>query len=129
MGWEHRIPDIPKAMDPYRRAQMMAYVISEILEFGNSSTLLNQLDALADAMYFIIDAFLEMGVDPDDVYKIIHKSNMSKKGDNGPNLDESKVPPKLIKPPDWVDPKDDIRNYIRDMVNFIIRERRNDDVL
>jgi len=121
MGWSY--PDSVECMGTVRRAELMAYIISEVLEFGNSSTTLDQMDSLADAMYFIVDAFLEIGIDPEDVYKIIHRSNMAKKWPtSGARLDTSVVPPKLIKPPSWVSPKEELDMYLMDVINNKVKE-------
>jgi predicted HAD superfamily Cof-like phosphohydrolase len=108
----------PTALSVERRAQFMAYIIGEVVEYGNAPDIVSQIDALTDALYFIYDAFLEMGVDPDDFYKAVHDTNMKKAWPDGTiKWDETVIPPKLIKPPTWREPTSDI-------MRLIIRQRR-----
>lgn len=110
MGWKY--PASPVIMPVVRRAQFMAYIISEVMEFGNAPTIWQQADALGDALYFIIDAFLEMGINPDVIYRLIHEANMTKKHPDGARFNYDVIPPKLIKPESWTPPEEGIREYL-----------------
>ena len=106
-------PAIPTPIDARRRTQLIAYILSELVEFGNSSALEDQVDAATDLLYFVIDAFVEMGVDPAIPFDIVHAANMQKLWPDGiPKFDESVVPPRMIKPDDWQAPEDEIKSYL-----------------
>lgn len=106
--YEHigeKYSDEPVPLMVERRAQFMAYIISEVVEYGNAANLITQIDALTDAMYFIVDAFVEMGLDPFPFYEEVHKSNMTKVWDDGKvRWDYTVLPPKLLKPAKWEPP-------------------------
>ncbi|MDR2833919.1 MAG: Cof-type HAD-IIB family hydrolase, partial [Streptococcaceae bacterium] len=59
-----------------------------------------QADALIDLLYFTYGTFALMGVDPHELYNIVHQANMGKMPDTGqPIFDEQTG--KLLKPDDW----------------------------
>ena len=109
-----RRPAVPMSIDVQRRAQLIAYILSELAEFGDSVALKDQVDATTDLLYFVMDMFVEMGVDPAVPFAIVHKSNMQKLWPDGhPRFDQSVVPPRLIKPDGWQPPEKEIEKYLK----------------
>lgn len=105
--------DNPKHIEPARRAELMAYLLNEVLEFGRSPDLLSQVDAATDLLFFVFDVFVELGVPPDEPFRIVCKANMAKLWPDGkPRFDMTVVPPKLIKPEGWEPPEAMIRKYL-----------------
>ncbi|OPH61898.1 hypothetical protein BC351_01255 [Paenibacillus ferrarius] len=62
-----------------------------------------QVDANLDIIYFGNGNFTEMGVDPEEPYKIVHGANMGKLWEDGkPRYNEFG---KVMKPPTWQPPE------------------------
>jgi predicted HAD superfamily Cof-like phosphohydrolase len=62
-----------------------------------------QVDANVDQLYFVNGNFTEMGIDPKELFKIVHKANMDKIFPDGlPHYSEVG---KVIKPDGWVAPE------------------------
>ena len=111
------IPDKPITLNPKTRSKFITYVIGELVEFGQAKDITGQADAMIDVLYFVLNIFLEMGLDPDELHKIVHKTNMAKRWDDGHyHLDIGAVPPKLLKPPGWVTPIPALRVYINEHI-------------
>ena len=115
------IPDRPTTLSPEVRSKFITYVVGELAEFGMAQDIIEQADAMVDVLYFILNIFLEMGLDPEELHKIVHETNMSKKWDDGHyHLDIGAVPPKLLKPPGWTPPTTAIKIYINQLMNAVI---------
>lgn len=57
-------------------------------------------DALVDSLYFVIGSFVELGIDPQEGFNIVHRANMGKLGPDGkPIIRESDN--KIMKPENW----------------------------
>lgn len=106
-------PARPTRIAAERRNQLMAYILSETLEFGAAADLTSQLDAAVDLLYFVMDTFVEMGIDPQVPFEIVHAANMAKVWPDGKShFDHSVVPPRLIKPEGWEAPEDKLHKWI-----------------
>lgn len=89
------------------RAKWMA---EEIEEFLGSSDIAEQVDAVADLIYFALGVFVEMGIDGSRVFEIVHQSNMKKLDQqNNPLYNEEG---KVIKPTNWVSPNESIHQWL-----------------
>lgn len=62
--------------------------------------LVNQVDALADLLYFTYGSFVLLGVDPQPVLEIVHQANMGKLFPDGQPHYDSKTG-KVLKPENW----------------------------
>ena len=63
-------------------------------------SLVGQVDALIDTLYLTYGSFVLMGVDPEEVFEIVHRANMGKIFPDGQaHFDE--VTHKILKPDDW----------------------------
>ena len=75
----------------------------EIDEFLSATDIYAQTDAMIDLIYFALGTLVEMGVEPDAAFEIVHNANMSKLWDDGkPHYNADG---KVVKPPSWVDPE------------------------
>jgi len=75
----------------------------ELNEFLESVGIYEQADAMIDLIYFALGTLVEMGIPPDELFIIVHESNMAKLWEDGKahcNTDG-----KIIKPENWVDPE------------------------
>lgn|GEM_PF-10794 len=62
--------------------------------------LAEQADAVVDLLYFTYGTFVLMGIDPHEIFQIVHNANMGKLAADGkPRFDE--VTGKLLKPEGW----------------------------
>ena len=65
-----------------------------------TDTLVEQVDALCDLLYFTYGSFSLLGVDPAPILKIVHEANMGKLFPDGmPHYHP--VTHKVMKPADW----------------------------
>ena len=63
-------------------------------------SMVGQVDALIDTLYLTYGSFVLMGVDPEEVFEIVHRANMGKIFPDGQaHFDE--VTHKILKPDDW----------------------------
>lgn len=67
------------------------------------------LDALCDLLYVVHGAFAAMGIDPDEYFNEVHRSNMTKLGSDGKPL--RRHDGKIMKPENWSPP--DLANILR----------------
>lgn len=80
-------------------------VQDELKELKEAKDDAEKVDALLDAVYYILSELAKTRLDIRPIWKMIHMANMTKfkKGHKDPNT------PKWIKPKDFVPPDDDIR--------------------
>ena len=105
--------DTPRLLSRDRVQQRSEWMREEIDELNEATDIYDQADAMIDLMYFALGTLVEMGVEPDGVFDIVHEANMSKLfGDGKPHANEAT---KIVKPPDWQDPKEKIMRVIDGM--------------
>ncbi|MDR6884895.1 hypothetical protein [Bacillus sp. 3255] len=76
-----------------------SYMLEELTEFMRAKTIEDQVDALADLIYFAIGTYTLMGVEPEPIFDIVHAANMGKVGPEGKvERDEQG---KIKKPEGW----------------------------
>ena len=81
-------------------------MLEELNEFRDAKNIYEQTDAMIDLIYFALGTLVEMGVRPEQLFRIVHEANMSKLFPDGtPHYNEDG---KTIKPPTWVDPEQKI---------------------
>lgn len=67
---------------------------------ATEDVLVEQVDALVDLLYFTYGSFVLMGVDPTNIFNIVHQANMGKLFPDGkPHYDP--VTNKVSKPDNW----------------------------
>ncbi|GHU35789.1 hypothetical protein FACS1894172_18030 [Spirochaetia bacterium] len=106
----HPVSGKPIFIDKERAQKRYAWMLEEIDEFIESSTIVDQADAMIDLMYFALGTLVEMGVKPEKIFEVVHKANMSKVWPDG-TLHYNDMG-KTIKPPAWVDPYDKLKYEI-----------------
>lgn len=110
---KQRFPSLPTAIPTARRAELMHYLIGEITEFGRAADIAEQVDAAADMLFFVMDIFVELGVNPEVPMEFVINANMQKVWEDGSVMwDHSVVPARLLKPDGWQAPNDKIARYI-----------------
>ena len=99
----HPIGDVPKILESNRLASRISWMREEVSELEEARTLVDQVDAIIDLMYFALGTLVEIGVDGEPMFDIVHRANMSKVTDKGVLLREGDG--KIQKPAKWVSPE------------------------
>ena len=99
----HPVSDCPKMLSSDRVEGRAGWMTEEVNEFISAKTLDEQADAMVDLMYFALGTLVEMGVDGEKLFHIVHQANMTKLWPDGkPRFRAGDG--KVQKPPTWVDP-------------------------
>lgn len=83
-------------------------VMDELKELEEAKDVTEEVDALLDATYYILQHLSDTGIDIKPIWKLIHTANMTKFGPGGYLNEQGK----WCKPKDFVPPDDDIRKEI-----------------
>ena len=87
-----------------------SWLAEEVEELRNAGTLLDQADAVIDLIYFALGTLVEMGVEGEPLFKIVHEANMTKLWPDGkPRFGNDG---KVEKPPTWRDPGEALRREL-----------------
>ena len=112
VAFNHPIASKPTFMDKKRAEARMNWVKEEVQEFLDSDNVIDQADALADCLYFILGTSVEIGVDLEPIFDIVQNANMSKLwADGKPHYRESDG--KVAKPSGWQAPEPQIEAEIK----------------
>lgn len=103
------ISNVPKMLDKDRVRIRTKWMKEEIDEFCTANDLVEQADAMIDLIYFALGAMVEMGIKPDSLFEIVHKSNMSKLNTVRVLYDKNG---KVQKPKNWQNPYDIMKKDI-----------------
>ena len=102
---------VPKMIEKKRAQSRGSWMLEEVAEFLTAEDIYEQADAMIDLMYFALGTMVEMGIEPDELFKIVQKANMDKLWEDGkPRYNEKDN--KVIKPANWEDPKPKIKEHI-----------------
>jgi predicted HAD superfamily Cof-like phosphohydrolase len=85
-------------------------VEDEIQELREAKDEAQQVDALLDAVYYILNHIATVQLDARPIWSLIHQANMRKFGSGGYKRESDG---KWMKPPDFKHPDDDIREEIQ----------------
>lgn len=100
-------PSIPTRLRADDVGQRAAYMEEELDEFREADTLIGQVDAMIDLIYFALGTLVAMGVRPGWIWRLVHRANMAKVWPDGqPRWRDGDR--KVIKPPGWVGPEQGI---------------------
>lgn len=121
----HQHFDVPRRETPEllaaeRVETRVNWLLEEINEFKEASTIQDQADAMIDTIYLALGTLVEMGVKPEALFNIVHEANMSKLWEDGrPRYRESDG--KVIKPPTWKDPQPRLAEEIEEQRKTYVR--------
>ena len=90
------------------REFIIKMVNDELEELRQAKDETEEVDALLDAVYYILNHLATTGLDIRPVWKLIHDANMTKFGPGGYKREDGK----WCKPPNSVPPDDEIRKVI-----------------
>jgi predicted HAD superfamily Cof-like phosphohydrolase len=106
----HPISNAPKELPKERVAARVKWMLEELREFRDSKNIYEQADAMIDLIYFALGSLVEMGVEPESLFEVVHNANMLKLWEDGkPRYNEDG---KTIKPKGWKDPEPLLRDII-----------------
>lgn len=109
-AFNHPIGEKPRMLVGNALERRIDWMREEINELEDSCNMIDDLDALADLLYFTLGFFVEMGIDASVIFKIVHEANMAK-------LREGQIEyypnGKVKKPDDWVSPEGKIKKYLK----------------
>jgi predicted HAD superfamily Cof-like phosphohydrolase len=104
------IAKTPRLQPVERRNARADWLIEEANELREAETIYDQADAYIDSIYFAIGGLVDLGVDPQPLWDIVHGANMAKIWPDGSI--QRRVDGKVIKPRGWVDPTEALRAEI-----------------
>ena len=110
--FDHPVAETPKKLTQERVKIRYEWMLEEVIEFLESEDMNEQVDAMADLIYFALGTLVEIGIPPQKLFDIVHEANMSKLFPDGkPHFREGDG--KTIKPKNWEDPRKKIEDYIK----------------
>jgi predicted HAD superfamily Cof-like phosphohydrolase len=101
--FEHPVANKPQRIEAGRKLVRLSWMQEELDEYREANTIYDEVDALIDALYFILGTFVEMGIQPQPIFDIVQKANMDKVWPDG--LVHKKPDGKTIKPEGWQAPE------------------------
>jgi predicted HAD superfamily Cof-like phosphohydrolase len=106
-----------------RRVEVSRFMIDEVVNFVASDHIVDQADKLLDLIVFALSVFVEMGVDPNELFDAVHQSNMGKIWHDGkPRYSDYG---KLLRPPTWESPEVEIGKILKERA---LKESEEDDL-
>ena len=93
------------------------------------TTIVGQVDALIDTLYFTYGSFVLMGVDPERIFEIVHQANMAKIFPDG-KAQFDPVTHKILKPEDWEEkhaPEPAIKKELERQIRAYERHREREN--
>ena len=122
LTFNHPAPSNLTKLSFKRKLTRSKWIKEEINEFLEAKTIAEEVDAIADAIYFLYGCLVEMGISKEqfsNIFQMVQDANMSKIFPDGkPHYNSNG---KVIKPDGWVAPDEKIKEYI----NKIIEENSN----
>lgn len=106
----HPAARTPQHLDGDRVTARGEWMREELDEFRAAKNIYEQADAMIDLIYFALGTLVEMGIEPDEIFEIVHNANMAKLWPGG--VPRYKDDGKTRKPPGWKDPEPLLREAI-----------------
>jgi hypothetical protein len=83
-----------------------SWLLEELIEFMRAESLTDQVDALTDIDYINRGTWVEIGVQPDPCFAIVHYKNMDKLGPYGKPIIDAQG--KVRKREGWTGPEEEL---------------------
>ena len=103
-------PVHPTSLTRTRLETRMKWMQEELDELAAAGSVVDQVDALTDLMYFALGTFVEMGIDAEKPFDIVHRANITKL--TSPKGRVNAEDGKVEKPDGWVSPEPVIAAHI-----------------
>lgn len=109
-------PELPSDEIRDLRKRLLKEEYEEFLEAEDENDLVGIADALADIMYIVLGTAVSYGIPIDEVFDEVHRSNMSKVGEDGKPIHREDG--KILKG----------KNYFKpDIVSILEKHKRNSE--
>jgi len=122
LAFNHPSPNELTKLSFKRKLTRTKWIKEEINEFLEAKSIAEEVDAIADAIYFLCGCIVEMGITGEqfsNIFQMVQDANMQKLFPDGkPHYNSDN---KVIKPDGWVAPNERIKEYI----NGIIKNNSN----
>jgi predicted HAD superfamily Cof-like phosphohydrolase len=100
----HAAPGRPVPLPPAERDNRIGFMVDELMEFMEAETVEDQADAMIDLIYFALGTLVNTGVNPAELWDIVHQANMAKRWPDG-TIRHDPQTGKVLKPAEWQDPR------------------------
>jgi hypothetical protein len=104
------VTSIPRVMTRKEIDFIRRMINDELDELEDAKTIVEQADALVDAIYYICDCAVKHGMNLDPLFEIVHAANMGKVVDGKVR---KRSDGKILKPDGWVDPWQELEEEMR----------------
>lgn len=111
----HPAPDTIHPLTKKDRIFRCNLMAEEVIELAAEENMVEQVDALIDLLYFTFGCFALMGIDPKELFDVVHQSNMGKLWPSGEFKYNEKG--KVVKPPTWERPEPQIHKILVERLN------------
>lgn len=109
----HPYSDLPRRLPEDRVRARAKWMREEVEEFCTAGSLVDQADSMIDLIYFALGTLVEMGVRPEELFDVVHQSNMEKLWPDGkPHYDRDG---KVVKPNGWQEPRETLKRVLEDL--------------
>lgn len=96
----------PKRLAPERKAFRAKFMDEELVEYSEATDWADEVDGLVDLIYVAMGTLIEMGADPNMVWREVHEKNMQKvRGENASRPGSGGND--AVKPEGWTPPDHD----------------------
>jgi predicted HAD superfamily Cof-like phosphohydrolase len=99
---EYTMKDMKLSHSGGRIMKRASWLLEELIELMRAETLVDQVDALTDIHYINVGTSVEIGVDIDPCFEIVHAANMDKLENGKPVIDSQG---KVRKRAGWTGPE------------------------
>lgn len=106
-GAGQHVANMPEMMTTVQVRRRVQWIRDELLELEEAKTIEEQADAVTDCLYYLLGCYVEMGIEPDPLFKIVHEANMSKLVNLRKDADG-----RVLKPDGWSHPDIEIKKAI-----------------
>ncbi len=111
---EENLPKKPSKLSEEKVKFIVSMVESELDELKRAENLVDQVDAFADIIYYILNQASKNGIDMDPIFSIVHEANMRKLVNGKPIKREDG---KIMKPSNWEPPEPKIKEELKRQKN------------
>ena len=106
----HPAPDSPTMQTTDLVSRRAGWLVEEVNELGDATTITEQADAYLDIIYFALGGLVELGIEPSPIFDLVQNANMAKVWPDGSvRVNETG---KVLKPEGWEAPDAAILAYI-----------------
>lgn len=96
----------------------------ELFDAIDTNDLVEVADGLADLLYVVFGTAISFGIPIDQIFEVVHKSNMAKLGPDGKPITDKGG--KSMKPAGWVGPTEEIRRILYVFSSTTLKELANE---